>query len=83
MRIISFIEDPEIIKKILKHLDLWDVRPKPPLRANAPPAEAFFIYAESSSPGENDYITDTDYPFDLSRRNSENEDGNLPLKKSS
>jgi len=44
MRIISFIEDEEIIKKILKHLDLWDVRPKPPPSANGPPAEAFIIY---------------------------------------
>ncbi len=42
MRIISFIEDSEIIKKILKHLDLpacacphadrWDVKRKPPPR---------------------------------------------------
>jgi len=34
MRIISFIGDSKIIKKILKHLDLWDVRRKPPARAN-------------------------------------------------
>jgi len=27
MRVISVIEDKEIIKKILKHLDLWDARP--------------------------------------------------------
>ncbi len=29
MKILSFIEDPEIIKKILKHLDLWDLKSKP------------------------------------------------------
>jgi len=34
MKIISFIEDSEVIKKILKHLELWDVRPKPPPCAN-------------------------------------------------
>jgi hypothetical protein len=29
MGIISFIEDPEIVKKILKHLGLWDLKPRP------------------------------------------------------
>ncbi|MDY6853233.1 MAG: hypothetical protein SWO11_00790 [Thermodesulfobacteriota bacterium] len=37
MKILSFIEDPEIIKKILKHLDLWDLKSKPLPRDNAPP----------------------------------------------
>jgi hypothetical protein len=83
MRILSFIEDSEIIIKILKHLDLWDVRRKPPARANGPPTESFIIYDESSSPSADDYIIDADYPIDLSRRSSKNEDGDLPLKKSS
>ena len=30
MRIIAFIENEEVIKRILKHLDLWDVKPRPP-----------------------------------------------------
>jgi hypothetical protein len=34
IKIISLIDDSEIIKKILKHLDLWDVKRKPPPRAN-------------------------------------------------
>ena len=83
MRIISLIDDAEIIKKILKHLGLWDVKHKPPARANGPPTESFIIYDESSSPGADDYLMDADYPIDLSRRSSKNEDGNLPLKKSS
>jgi len=29
MGIISFIEDPEIVKKILKHLGLWDLKARP------------------------------------------------------
>ncbi|MCK4784230.1 MAG: hypothetical protein KAV87_10805 [Desulfobacteraceae bacterium] len=37
MRIIAFIEDPEVIKKILKHLDLWNLKARPPPRADAPP----------------------------------------------
>jgi hypothetical protein len=33
IKILSFIEDPEIIKKRLKHLDLWDVKHRPPPKA--------------------------------------------------
>ena len=62
MRIISLIDDAQIIKKILKHLDLWDVRPKPSPRANSPPPESVIIYDECSSPGVDDYIIDTVYP---------------------
>jgi hypothetical protein len=32
MRVISFIEHEEVIKKILKHLGLWEVNPRPPPR---------------------------------------------------
>jgi hypothetical protein len=83
MIIISLIDDAEIIKKILKHLDLWEVGRKPPARANSPPTESFIIYDESPSPCADDYIIEADYPIDLSRRSSKNEDGNLHLKKSS
>ncbi len=60
MRIISFIEDSEIIKKILKHLDLWDVRRKPAARTHGPPTEALITYNVSSSPDVDDYIIDAD-----------------------
>jgi len=30
MRIIAFIEKQEVIKKILKHMGLWEVNPRPP-----------------------------------------------------
>ena len=30
MRVISFIENPRVIKKILEHLGLWEVKPRPP-----------------------------------------------------
>ena len=30
MKIINFIEQEEVIKKILKHLDLWEVKGRPP-----------------------------------------------------
>jgi hypothetical protein len=37
MRVIAFIEDPDVIKKILKHLGLWDVKRKPQPVANVYP----------------------------------------------
>jgi hypothetical protein len=64
MKIISLIDDSEIIKKILKHLGLWDVKRKPTPRANGPPSEALIIYDESSSPSADDYIIDADYPIE-------------------
>jgi hypothetical protein len=64
MRIISFIEDDQLVKKILKHLDLWDVKRKPPPRANSPPTDPFIIYDERSSPSADDYIIDADYPIE-------------------
>ena len=60
MRIISFIDESEIIKKILKHLDIWDVKRKPSPCANDPPPESFIIYDQSSSPCADDYIIDAD-----------------------
>jgi hypothetical protein len=54
MRIIAFIKDQQIVKKILQHLGLWHVKRKPPPRANGPLTETFIIYGESSSPGAHD-----------------------------
>jgi len=36
MRIISFIEDPSMIRDILNHLGLWSVRARPPPKVYAP-----------------------------------------------
>ena len=54
MRIITFIEHLQLGRKILKHFDLWEVRPKPPPYANDPLTEASIIYDESSSPDPDD-----------------------------
>jgi hypothetical protein len=32
MKVISVIEDEQVMKKILKHLGLWEVKPRPPPR---------------------------------------------------
>ena len=71
MHIIAFIHDEEVIRKILKHLALWDVKRKLPPRAHAPPIDGFPIYLpvrrtqtgeEPPAPSVDDYIRDPDYP---------------------
>jgi len=65
MRIISFIEDQEVIKKILKYLGLWLVKKKPSPRANAPPAHIHLDYLDSQIPYCEDYLhKDPDYPIE-------------------
>jgi len=58
MRIISFIEDDDVIKKILKYLGLWLVKKKPSPKANAPPhiTETYLNYSESQLPPSYDYL---------------------------
>ena len=65
MRIISFIEDEEVIKKIPKHLGLWDVKARPPPRANSPPesSEQYVDYSDSQIPVSDGHLyMDMDYP---------------------
>lgn len=65
MRIISFIEDEEVVKKILKHLGLWLVKPKPPPRANGPPGGLHIDYLDSQMPPSEDHLyIDHDYSID-------------------
>ena len=53
-----------LIKKILNHLGLWDVRRKPPARAQGPPTAAIINFDESSAPSADDYLIDADYPIE-------------------
>ena len=65
MKILSFIEDEEIIKKILKHLGFWDVKQRPPPKAHAPPPTVHIDYSDSQVPLCEDYLyTDPDYPIE-------------------
>ncbi|MCX5919182.1 MAG: hypothetical protein NTX30_21210 [Deltaproteobacteria bacterium] len=73
MRIISFIEDREVIKAILKHLGLWLVKSKPTPKAHAPPArnrskseQAGYILENFSQLSLNDdhLHRDPDYPWE-------------------
>ncbi len=67
MKIISVIENGKVIKKILKHLDLWDVRSRPPPKLK----EIFWESdvknheAVSQIPQTEDYLyCDPDYPIE-------------------
>jgi hypothetical protein len=63
MKILYLIEDPEIIKKILKHLNLWNVKPRPPPKANDLPINIQIDYSDSQVPPCEDYLyCDPDYP---------------------
>jgi len=69
MRIISFIEDSDVIRKILKHLNLWDVKARPPPKVSVYPrledlpAETFNIISDvQQMPSVDDYLIDPEYP---------------------
>jgi hypothetical protein len=73
MRIISFIEDREVIKAILKHLGLWLAKSKPAPKANAPPARnqdgpgqaRYALDDFSQLPLNDDHLhRDPDYPWE-------------------
>ena len=54
MRIISWIEDEDVIEKILKHLGLWLPKRSPPPRAHAPPQVVPIDYLDSQIPSTDD-----------------------------
>ena len=65
MRIISFIEDEEVIKKILKYLGLWKIKARPPPKANGPQPNVHIDYSDSQVPPCEDYLyRDPDYPIE-------------------
>ena len=64
MRIISFIEDREVIQTILKHLGLRLVKSRPARKAYAPPA-GYLRDPFSQLPMNDDHLyRDPHYPWD-------------------
>ena len=47
MKIIAFIEQDEIIRKILKHVSLWEAKSRSHPRAGQPPGQLKIDYTES------------------------------------
>jgi hypothetical protein len=62
MKIITFIEQAEIIEKILKHLGLWEVKCRPPPKIHSPPAELYADYSDSQIPPWDDDQTSGSHP---------------------
>ena len=65
MKVISVIEDEKVIKKILKHLGLWEIKARPPPKANSPPmAQEYNIaYTDYQLPVSDNYLyVDPEYP---------------------
>ncbi len=76
MKIIAFIEQKEIIEKILKHLGLWlaraqpgNVKKRPLPKIHSPPGEEDYFFSQIT-PWDDDYSlaelgqADPDYPFE-------------------
>jgi len=67
--ILAFIEDEEVIKKILKHLGLWDQKARPPPKATASPPHFRIDYSDSQAPPSDDYLFhDPEYPIEAYAR---------------
>ena len=56
MRVISVIEDEQVIEKILKHLGLWEVKARPPPKKHIRVNEIFIDYSESQLLPSDDYL---------------------------
>jgi len=70
MKVISVIEDEEVIKKILKHLGLWEIKARPPPKATGKTQEYHLDDSTSQLPASDKWLyVDPEYPeaysFDL------------------
>ena len=50
MRILAFIEDEEVVKKVLKHLGLWEIKDRPPPKATGKAQEYHLDNSTSQLP---------------------------------
>ena len=65
MKILSFIENQQVIEKILKHLGLWEKKARPPPKTNTHPKciETYIDYSENQlPPSDDDLCVDVEYP---------------------
>jgi len=65
MRILAFIEDEEVIKKILKHLGLWEMKARPPPKTRALEPDVKIDASISQLPHCENYLySDPEYPIE-------------------
>jgi len=63
MRILAFIEDEEVIKKILKHLGLWEIKARPPPKAPGKTQDYDLGDSTSQPPASDKWLyVDPEYP---------------------
>jgi len=63
MKVIAMIHDPDVIERILKHLDRWDPPRGPPL--SAPGGERTVVYDEANPfPDHDEYEYEYDHAYD-------------------
>ena len=64
MKIISFIEDEEVIDKILNHLGLWEVKARPPPKVKTASVTIYLDDSESQISSPDSFYPPPDYPVD-------------------
>ena len=65
MKILGFIEDSQVIRKILTHLGLWDIKARSPPKATATPPDFHIDYSDSEAQPCKDYLFhDPEYPVE-------------------
>ena len=64
MKIIAFIEDEGVIEKILKHLELWEMKARPPPRAKTPLVTIYLDDSDSQRSSPDFFYADPDDPID-------------------
>jgi hypothetical protein len=62
MRVIAFIEQAHVIRKIREHLGLWGIRRRPIPKVNAPPVPNVAKEVECYFPTVDDDMVDPIYP---------------------
>jgi hypothetical protein len=62
MRIISSIEDQDVVKALLQYLGMWTIRPRPPAKAHAPSGSRYATDDICHSFLDNTVYGDPDYP---------------------
>lgn len=64
MKIIAFIEQTEVIQKILKHVGLWDAQKRPPPSRAGPSSQKLQTDYSENQIVYGDCYSDPDYPFE-------------------
>ena len=64
MKIIAYIEDKEVIRKILKHLGLWEAKKRLPPKIKSPPTLED-IHDRSGIADHPPFFPDPDYPVEM------------------